>query len=223
MEDEASPMEIYVGAPIQYESERRVLRKIERLLTDERRSAIVFANISINSRQIDFVLALDGLVLVIEAKAYSRPIQGGENGPWQVQVADGGWKDIRNPYIQTLDAKYAVKEAMRSFCHAEVPYPAAALVFTPDIPRDSQIYEGDFKASITGEDSLHAALQKRQRNAWSFNQWREFANHLGLTHVTSVSAACDDAMTEAENLLRRYTEAFRRTYKAAEPLVPFPC
>ena len=30
-------------------------------------------------------------------------------------------------------------------------------------------------------------------------------------------------MAEAENLLRRYTAAFRRTYEAAEPLVPFTC
>lgn len=81
MEAEIAAMEIYVGAPIEYESERSVLRKIERLLTDDRRSAIVFANISINSRQIDFVLALNGLVLVIEAKGSSRPVRGGENGP----------------------------------------------------------------------------------------------------------------------------------------------
>ena len=223
MEDEIAAMEIYVGAPIEYESERSVLRKIERLLTDDRRSAIVFANISINSRQIDFVLALDGLVLVIEAKGYSRPVQGGENGPWQVKVASGDWKDIPNLYAQTLNARYAVKDGMHSFCRAEVPYPAAALVFVPDIPRGSQIDSGDFKVSVIGEDGLCAALRKRGENAWSSDQWREFANHLGLTRVPSVSGACDAALAEAESLLRRYTEAFRRTYKATEPLVPFPC
>ena len=119
-------MEIYVGAPIEYESERSTLKQIERLLTDDRRSAIVFANISIDSRQIDFVLALDDLVLVIEAKSYSRPVRGGENGPWQVQVASGDWKDIPNLYDQALNAKYAVKDAMRSFCRTEtIPYGSA--------------------------------------------------------------------------------------------------
>ncbi len=223
MEDEAAAMEIYVGAPIEYESERSTLKQIERLLTDDRRSAIVFANISIDSRQIDFVLALDDLVLVIEAKSYSRPVRGGENGPWQVQVASGDWKDIPNLYDQALNAKYAVKDAMRSFCRTEVPYPTAALVFVPDIPRGSQIDSGDFKVSVIGEDGLRAALRKRGENAWSFDRWRKFAKYLRLTRVASVPAACDATMAEAENLLRRYTAAFRRTYEAAEPLVPFTC
>ena len=223
MEDEAAAMEIYVGAPIEYESERSTLKQIERLLTDDRRSAIVFANISIDSRQIDFVLALDDLVLVIEAKSYSRPVRGGENGPWQVQVASGDWKDIPNLYDQALNVKYAVKDAMRSFCCTEVPYPAAALVFVPDIPRGSQIDSGDFKVSVIGEDGLRAALRKRGENAWSFDRWRKFAKYLRLTRVASVPAACDATMAEAENLLRRYTAAFRRTYEAAEPLVPFTC
>ena len=46
MGDEVSTMEIYVRNLIQYESERSVLREIERLLSNDQRSAIVFANIS---------------------------------------------------------------------------------------------------------------------------------------------------------------------------------
>ena len=213
-------MEIYIGAPIQYESERSTLKQIERLLSDDQRSAIVFANVSIASRQIDFVLVLDGLVLVIEAKGYSRPVRGGENGPWQVQVAAGDWKEIPNLHDQALKAKYTVRDAMRSFCDVEVRYPAAALIFVPDIPRGSPIDSGDFKVSVIGMDGLQDMLQKRGKNAWSFNRWRGFAKHLGLTRVTSVPVACAPAMAEAENLLRRYAEAFHRTYKAAEPLVP---
>ena len=216
-------MEIYIGAPIQHGSERSVLREIERLLSDDQRSAIIFANISIASRQIDFILVLDDLVLVIEAKGYRRPVRGGENGPWQVQVAAGDWKEIPNLYDQALKAKYAVKDAMRSFCGAEVRHPAAALVFVPDIPRGSLPYSGDFKVSVIGMDGLQDMLRKRGENAWSFNRWRGFAKHLGLTRVASVPVACSPAMAEAENLLRRYTEAFHRTYETAEPIVPFPC
>ena len=216
-------MEIYIGAPIQDESERSTLKQIEHLLSDAQRSAIVFANISLSGRQIDFVVVLDSLTLIIESKGFTRPVRGDKNGPWREQLATGAWKEFRNPYIQTRDAKYAVRDAMRLFSGKEVPYPEAALVFVPDIPRGSQIDSGDFKVSVIGEAGLHAALQRRQGNPWPFDQWREFAKHLRLTRVTSVLAACDVAMAETENLLRRYTEAFHRTYKAAEPLVPFTC
>lgn len=188
---EATQAEVYIGSPIQHESERALLEQLLQLIAGVRHPAVIFSNISLEARQIDFVVALPDLTLVIEAKSYTRPIQGGENGPWQVQVASGDWKDFRNPYVQARDAALAVKDAMRSFFNADVPYPAAVLMFVPDIPHGSQAYAGDFKVSVTGLDGLNAALQKRQNNAWPLNRWREFAQHLRLTPVSTVAAACD--------------------------------
>lgn len=219
---EASWVDIYIGSPIEHESERSTLDQLVRLLEEKQLSAIIFANISLASRQIDFVVSLDDLTLVIEAKGGTRPIRGGENGDWEFQVASG-WKAFRNPYVQARDAALAVKDAMLSFFDADVPYPAAALIFVPNIPHGSQAYAGDFKVSVTGLDGLNAALQKRQNNAWPLNRWREFAQHHRLTPVTTVAAACDPTLAEAEDLLRRYTAAFCQTYTFSEPLVPFTC
>lgn len=219
----APKIEILVGSPVQYESERSVIEQLVRLLAADSLPAVIFANISLFSRQIDLVVALDNMALVIEAKSYTRPIRGGENGPWQVQVASGGWKEFRNPYAQARDAALAVRDAMRSFAGSEVEYPRAALIFTPDIPRGSQIYSGDFKVSVTGSDGLHVALQARQTNSWSLDRWKAFAKHLRLTPVSSVAAACDPALFEAEDLLRQYVAAFRQAYTHPEPLIPFTC
>ena len=98
----AQALEIRIGALVEHESERSVLREIERLLADDGRPAIVFANFEIGSRQIDLLVALDGLALVIEAKGFTRPVCGGENGPWRVHLSSGHWKDFRNPYRQVL-------------------------------------------------------------------------------------------------------------------------
>ena len=139
---EARYAEIYIGSPPQHESERTVLYSLVRLLEGEQSSAIIFANISLASHQIDFIVALDGQALVIESKGYTRPVRGGENGPWQVQVASGDWKDFQrpgNPYVQARDAALAVKDAMRSFAGADVPYPAAAVIFVPRIPHGSKV------------------------------------------------------------------------------------
>ena len=56
---EAAALEILIGAPIEHESERSTLRKIEQLLAADGRRAIVFANFEIDGRQIDLLVALD--------------------------------------------------------------------------------------------------------------------------------------------------------------------
>lgn len=93
-------------------------------------------------------MALEDLVLVLEAKGNSTSVRGGVNGPWEVRVASGAWKRIPNLYGQTVDASYAVRDAMRQFAGTEASYPLAALVFTPAIPSGSSVDCGDFKAAV---------------------------------------------------------------------------
>ena len=216
-------MEVYIGEPVEHESERSTLREIERLLAAEEYRSIVFANFSVASHQIDMLVARDGLALVIEAKGMKRPVRGGENGSWEVRLASGHWKEFGNPYRQTLAAALAVKDAIRSFSGDDAPYIDAALVFAPCIPRGSRAYQGDRKVSVIGHETLGGRLRERRRNRWSGDRWRAFAEHLRLTRVSSVSAACDTRMADAEKCLRRYTVMFRRTYEDAEKLVPFSC
>ena len=219
----AQALEIRIGALVEHESERSVLREVERLLAADGRPAIVFANFEIGSRQIDLLVALDGLALVIEAKGFTRPVLGGENGPWRVHLSSGHWKDFRNPYRQALDAALEVKNAAGNFARTDPPYIDAAVVFAPEIPSGSQGFPGNRKVSVIGQDGLRTQLGKRTRGAWSVDQWREFADHLGLTQASSVCAACDPGLAEAEDRLRRYAAMFCRTYGDGETLVPFSC
>jgi Nuclease-related domain len=108
-------IEIYIGSPIEYASERAVLERLAELLSKEERDTIILANIHLSGRQIDLVLALEGLTLVIEAKSSASPLRGGTNGRWEVRVASGGWKHIDNHYRQTLGAAYALRDAMNRF------------------------------------------------------------------------------------------------------------
>ena len=128
-DSEVSAVEIFIGSPVEHESERSTLREIERVLAAGNCPAVVFANFSVLSRQVDILVASDGLTLVIEAKSRTRAVRGGENGPWQVHVGSGDWKDFSNPYHQVLDAAFAIKDAMRAFSDGPVPYVAGALVF----------------------------------------------------------------------------------------------
>ena len=219
----AQALEIRIGALVEHESERSVLREIERLLADDGRPAIVFANFEIGSRQIDLLVALDGRALVIEAKGFMRPVRGSENGPWGVHLSSGHWKEFRNPYLQALDAALEVKDAAGAFVGTGRLRIDAAVVFVPGIPPNSRAFPGNSKVSIIGQDGLGAELGKRTRGAWSVDRWREFADHLGLTRASSVCAACDPGLAEAEDRLRRYAAMFCRTYGDGETLVPFSC
>ena len=217
---------LYIGSPIEHASEHVVLDRVHHHLAAERRSAVILANISLGARQIDFVVGSNDLALVIEAKGATRPIRGGENGPWQVQVASGDWKSLKgpsNPYLQARDAALKLRDAMRSFGGEDVPYPAAALIFVPSIPRGSNIYPGDFKVSVTGIIGLDVALRARRESAWSLDRWASFARHLRLRRVNSVAAACDERLAEAEALLRQYSAAYSLTYTHPESVVTYPC
>ena len=200
----AQALEIRIGALVEHESERSVLREVERLLAADGRPAIVLANFEIGSRQIDLLVVLDGVALVIEAKGFTRAVRGGENGDWQVHLASGQWKGFRNPYRQVLNEALAVKDAARVFAGAGAPRIDAALVFVPGIPPGSQVMPGNRNVSVIGQDGLQEELGKRRSEAWSVDRWSAFADHLELRRASSVRAACDPALAEAEDRIRHY-------------------
>ena len=216
-------MEIYIGDYIKYESERVILKEVEQLLAADRRHAVVFANFSVASHQIDLFVAVDGLALVIEAKSGNRPVRGGENGPWEILLANGNWKEIRNPYRQALDAAFAIKNAIRSFSKNGSLFIHSAVVYKNDIPVGSDIYSGDSKVEVVGQSDLGDLFRKQSTHGWSGEQWVDFAKHLNLTHVASVSAACDPRIVEAVHRLQHYATMFNRMYSDSEKLIPFSC
>lgn len=82
--------EIYIGSRIEHASERDVFEWLVNHLSREKREAIILANIQFGGRQIDLVVAMNGLTLVIEAKGHVTTLRGGHNGPWEFRVASDG-------------------------------------------------------------------------------------------------------------------------------------
>ena len=214
---------LYIGAPIEHGSDRAVLKEVLSLLARDRRDAVVLANVNIGGRQIDLIVGLAEMALVIEAKGFHRPVRGGVNGAWQYQAASGDWLDFRNPYLQALDAKHKVRDAMASVVGSGVPYPDAALIFEPCIPDGSETFGGDFKVSVGGLADLDQLLGKTPQNALALDDWEALADQHGLDAVSGVEAACDPAMFEAENLLQQYVTAFRHDQMRSGAMIPFNC
>jgi hypothetical protein len=206
-------VEIYVGAPIEHGSDRRLLAEAMKLLSARAAPAILIANTHFSQRQIDLIVAVEGDVVVLEAKSFRSPVRGSENGDWQVRLASGGWKDIRNPHIQAIDARHAVRDAMARFAEEDAPYPSAALVFLPGLPAGSSVSATNFKAAIVDEEALASVIPSVAGQGWTLARWRAFAHAHNLTRVRSLDAALDPQLLEADQMLGRYGEAFSRTYR----------
>jgi hypothetical protein len=218
-------IEIFIGAPIEHASERAALARAVAFLSAKRMSAVVFANVTLATRQIDLVIGLHQTgTLVIESKALSSAVRGGTNGEWQVRLASGQWRDIPNAYTQAVNEKLALRDAMAAFSGVDVPYPDAAVIFVPAIPAASAIPSSDFKAAIAGLDDLPDRITSARHGGWSLDQWRSFANHHRLISVSSLDMALSPELLHAERLLTTYSEAFMRTYAPlTSKMLPLEC
>ena len=218
-------IEIYIGAHIEYASERSVLERAVEVLSEDGTPAIILANLNIAKRQIDLVVCVEGRTLVVEAKGANLPLRGRVNGNWE-KHSNGRWKSVNgNYYKQTLEENYALRDAMMKFAELDGKYyPGAALIFVPAIPSNSDIITGDFKVSVGGIDDLSKRIRAMKQGGWTLDQWRKFAEHLRLEKVPSPEAAGSEELINAESLLRSYREAFTRHYgRGAATMLPIPC
>ena len=214
---------IYLGALIEHASERAVLARLHEQLTMRTEDSVIFANVTLEGRQLDLIAATAGAVLVIEAKGFTRPLTGDFNGVWRITTS-AGRSPVNNPYQQALGAKNALRDAMRGASSEDPVYPDAAVVFTPRIPPGSTIPAGDHKVQLIGLEALSIPVPRSGKGRWNLKQWHDFAEKLNLSRVASHYSAVDSKLLNAEQQLRNYAEAFRRTYEhRVAGLVPFAC
>ncbi|MDL2409166.1 NERD domain-containing protein [Rhizobium calliandrae] len=204
--------QIFIGDAVTNGSDQHVLIAVAEYLEKAGARALIFANLNLGGRQIDTIVVTEQLVLVLEAKGYRRPLRGGANGHWQVRVAGGEWKSTRNAYHQASGAALALRDTMRAFDGAEVPYLDTAVVFDPAIPAGSEL-TSDFKVKLLGLADLSAELAQTSKNPWSLDRWTQFARHLRLVAVGDAAAACDPSLARSETLLGDYSAGVARLYQ----------
>ena len=207
-----STIALYIGAPIEEESERVVLRALLAILEERAVPATVFANLHIGGRQLDFVIGTDQLTLVIEAKGASYPLRGSYNGDWAALTRTGRWKPYRNAYIQTLQAKNVLRDAMRAHDASLSGYPNACVMFTRSLPTGSDLPTSNHKVSLNDLGELSTLIDQCSELRWSPDRWHHFAEAHGLQRITNAESASDTRLLDAEQSLLRYTSAFAATY-----------
>lgn len=203
-------VQIFIGAPIEHQSEFDCLTQVYRALSKRHEWAIIFANFQVGKRQIDFAIFTGSSTIVIEAKHYSTSVTGGENGLWEQAGAHGGRK-VGNAYEQALGAKNALRDALPGDVNG---YPNALVLVTPKIPQGSRL-PSDFKVSVSGLDQAAICLAKGSGALLTRLQCEAFAQQLRMEQVTNIEAALDERVLRAERECRAYSDAFRALHQPA--------
>lgn len=199
---------LYIGECIEHVSDASVLSAVHQALAVRGEWAYIFANFHVRGRQIDLAVFTATNTLVIEAKQYTQPVQGGVNGNW-TQIGPYGTRNLRNGYTQALDAKNAMRDAMAEVCGPLTGYPNALLAVVPQPPLGSSLPSGDFKVSVGGLDTARDALTKRSGALLSRAQCEAFAASLKLEAVSGPDGAIQEEVLGAERTLAKYQSAFQ--------------
>jgi Nuclease-related domain len=112
---------IYIGGPIDQDSERKFLASAVQWLEEQQIPFVVLANLHIGGRQIDCIVATAHGVSVVEVKSSYLPVRGDINGIWARLHASGEWRPYTNAYQQALTAKNALRDAMMAAKPVSIP------------------------------------------------------------------------------------------------------
>jgi energy-coupling factor transporter ATP-binding protein EcfA2 len=217
-------VEIYWGDSPGVASEVRFLRQLEADLDDRRIPAVILANFFITrpSRQVDFFVITDAHVCHVELKGYSRPLVGQINGQWSSRRRDGSLEiiDRQNPYVQALECKYALSDAMHDLAKRENGVPSSSGRFYREFdsvvcifPRleDGSEVPDDFRVRTLGYAEFADFLScPGPRPPWDHGHWMTFIRALGLTRATTGATTIS---ADAQEIITSYSRHFGQFYK----------
>ena len=196
-------IELFIGSPLDIESEEVFLKRLIADLQKAHINATIFANFITREphRQIDFFIATKTNAYHVELKTITAPIFGDTNGRWRIKLENGDYKSLgsQNPYRQALDCKYALSNAMDNLAKnsANVPRSPNSKPFFKHIKSTVCVYPklklnskvpSDFKVSTLGYPEFFRHLVKDKSSInWKKENWHELAMTLGLVRVRDIN------------------------------------
>lgn len=230
-----TPIDLFIGAPLEIESEILFLDHLLSSLEGWGEPVIVCANFLTerNPHQIDFLVIAPRCVCQVELKSLTAPVVGQVNGQWSLCLPGGQRRTLegKNPYRQALDTKYALSDAMRDFAARTrgVLRPADGQFFKtfetvvcvhPRLLPGSEV-PSDYRVRVAGTEELVALLRTRERTpGWSREQWLDFILHLGLERRLSNEPTARTAR-EQQAVLSGYRQRCEASLRQGLPaLVP---
>lgn len=216
-------IEIFIGSPIEYDSERVAFQHILKLIQKLRIDAVIIANANIDKVQVDLIVAFENTAFVFEVKGCHAPLRGDVNGLWERKTYTGLWTPLKNYYTQTLTAKHVIKDALTKVSGRNISYPEGILLLVPNLHIGSTIPSGDFKVNIKSLDTL-SDFNSRTDTKCTLQDWKKFALQYNLQKIATSDASFNKVLYEAEQSLNKYNTSIIDDYgKDIKTLVPVDC
>lgn len=219
-----SKVTIYIGSPIEYDSEKLAFQAILDRLISMNTEALLIANVNLNKTQVDFIVAFEKTSYIIEVKGTRQIIKGGVNGTWSQKTSATVWTPIRNFYEQAMKAGYVVRDQLSQFLRRQVPYTHTQLLFAPGLNPASRIPATDFKVttlSITGLPAFNTTVEEY---GCTIQEWRSFLAADHIQAVTTPAAALSPQLHQYEQLLKNCNRSLIETWKDdIKTFVPVAC
>jgi len=218
-------VDVYIGSPLEHESERAFLNRLSDDLRKANRAAMIFANFypPTRPRQIDFLVVTEQCTGLIELKSYNQPVEGGINGAWTVVLPDGSRQKLPlpNPHEQVVQCQFALSDEVRSLTEkapdqwsilGNKPFYKASeamVCIYPEISAGSNV-TGDFRAKVVGyQDCLKTLTLTGSRSpGWNKKRWQALAMSLGLAKWEEESQLQDTTVDDALLSVTSYAERF---------------
>ena len=218
MTTRSATIRLFLGDHISNAAEAACIRRLQQDLAAARTDAVILANFTLGPkrRQIDLVVATVATAIVVEMKNYIHPVHGTVNGPWWLELDDGGRRDLgtTNPYQQALENRFTVTDGLRGEIGADVRDAVGGMLcLYPVAAPGSMIPQGDFKVAIGSYADLLTLLQEPRPNAIDLTRWQRFAETQGLKDQSA------NGLTAAEASIAQYIAAYEDLGRAT--LGPF--
>lgn len=221
-------IDIFCGSPIEIDSEKDFLGPLSADLSACGERALILGNFfpPPNPLQIDFLVVTARCACHVELKKLTAPVVGGVNGPWSLKQPNGTTVklEIKNPYRQALDGKFAISDAMSQFARAtrSVAVPAggrfvqrisSVVCVYPELLRGSEVFQ-DYKVGVVGYKGLLDILCQRDSNpGWSWSQWVAFAMHMSLVREDPDATDTPPEARAARDTVGSYNRRFVDFYR----------
>jgi hypothetical protein len=221
-------IDVYLGSPIDIESEQLFLTTLVSDLRSRGHDAIILGNFhtDIRLRQIDFFVVVARCVCHIELKNWTASVFGSRNGHWMIQEPNGNRRRLGpgNPYDQAHQCLYAISDDLRAARRDDRSLPPApgngqfyramesVICVFPRLEPGSSVVS-DFKVQVMGYPELIPFLESTDRNpGWQKEHWVRFAMRLGLVHQQDPSGIERTDVAEARRAVEAYEKRFRDYY-----------
>ena len=229
-------IDVFLGGPIEIESERAFLSRLVEDLTGRGVAALILANFHTprDPHQVDFLVVTDAGGCHVELKHYTAPFSGGINGPWRRHLPDGSTHALEplNPYQQALACKYALSDELHKLAACGAirfssqprgklyKHFESVVCIYPSLPSGTHVDAFGHVGLKGYPEFLDFILTRKPDPCLQREHWLALALRLALIKQEDLNEIIESNACTARKTVEEYEKRFQAFHASLPSLVP---